>query len=68
MVDPGEREIVAAECKRKHQAVALAPVRERRCRVYKQAPGFRPGPRVMTRVPVDSGMTLQLGSALEPVV
>ena len=31
---------------RRHQAFALPPVRERRFRVYEEAPGFRPGPRV----------------------
>ena len=31
-------------CISRHQAFALAPVSERRFRVYKEAPGFRPGP------------------------
>ena len=36
----------ASACIRRHQAFALSPVRERRIRVCKEAPGFRPGPRV----------------------
>jgi len=46
----GVRERDASACIRRHQASAVAPVksrvlRERRFRVYKEAPGFRPGPR-----------------------
>ena len=40
-----ERERNASACMRRHQAFALAPVRERRVSVYEEAPGFRPGPR-----------------------
>ena len=40
----------ASACIRRHQAFRPSPrVRESRFRVYKEAPGFRPGPRVVTR-------------------
>jgi hypothetical protein len=38
-----ESERDASARMRRHQA--FDPVRERRFRVYKEAPGFRPGPR-----------------------
>jgi len=41
----------ASACIRKHQAFALAPVRERRFRVYKEAPGFRPAPHERETLP-----------------
>jgi hypothetical protein len=43
------RERDASACIRRHHAFALAPVRERRFRVYKEAPGFRLGPRERER-------------------
>jgi hypothetical protein len=45
------RERDASACIRRHQAFALAPVRERRFRVYKEAPGFRSGPRERETLP-----------------
>jgi hypothetical protein len=39
----------ACACIRRHQDFALAPVRERRVRVYTEAPGFRPAPRAVAR-------------------
>ena len=40
----------ASACMRRHQALALPPVRERRFRVYEEAPGFRPGPNERERL------------------
>jgi hypothetical protein len=38
-----------AACVLRHRAVALPPVREKRFRVYREAPGFRPGQGVRER-------------------
>jgi len=44
------RERDASACIRRHQAFALSPLRERRCHVYEEAPGFRPGPCVINAI------------------
>jgi hypothetical protein len=58
------RERDASACIRRHQAFALAPVRERRLRVYTEAHGFRPGPRVLTVYDVEDDVASDLHQAI----
>ena len=58
------RESDACACIRRHQAFALTPVRERRLRVYTEAPGFHPAPRVVRVYDVEDDVASDIHQAV----
>jgi len=53
---------------RRHQAFTLRPMRERRFRVYKEAPGFRLHPHLKVRRPAMCALTREEEHAVSTVM